>query len=148
MSPNPADDLNTIIDQLSRLDACAPGDPSIEFASTTVCGLKAEFDTLICQLREPAGLDPFANESGLRRAQELVLAIGLESKSKTCSERQGSGRIGPYELQEKLGEGGMGAVYKAMHSSLEKIVALKVLPPHRLNPQAISRFKRDRKSVV
>lgn len=38
-------------------------------------------------------------------------------------------------------------MYKALHSSLEKVVALKVLPRDRLTPQAISRFKREMKAV-
>ena len=147
MNPRPAHDMdrNALVEQLSRLDVCDPGDASITQAPSTVWGLKAELDTLIGQLREPAEPDPFSNESGLRRAQELVLAIGVEPK--TRRDRLESGQIGPYELLEKLGEGGMGVVYKAMHSSLNKIVALKILPPDRHNPQAISRFQREMKAV-
>ncbi len=35
--------------------------------------------------------------------------------------------LGPYQILGKLGEGGMGAVYKARHSRLDKMVAIKVL---------------------
>ena len=125
MNPRPANDLDAIVDQLSRLDSDDPSDAAIAPPPATVSGLKAELDTLIVQLREPAGPDPFASESGLRRAQELVLAIGFEPERIPRFERPELGRIGPYQLLEKLGEGGMGAVFKAMHSSLEKIVALK-----------------------
>ncbi len=41
--------------------------------------------------------------------------------------------IGNYQLQKKLGEGGMGAVYQAIHLPLSRIVAFKVLPPDRLH---------------
>jgi serine/threonine protein kinase/Leucine-rich repeat (LRR) protein len=140
-------DRDAVIEQLSRLDSSDPGDAAADQPPSTVRELKAELDTLLVQLREPAGPDPFADETGLRRAQELVLAIGLEPESRARDHRPELGRIGPYELLEKLGEGGMGAVYKALHSSLEKIVALKVLPRDRLNPQAISRFKREMKAV-
>jgi serine/threonine protein kinase len=37
-------------------------------------------------------------------------------------------RLGPYEIQSPLGAGGMGEVYRARDSRLERIVAIKVLP--------------------
>src|SRR4051812_43671963 len=41
--------------------------------------------------------------------------------------------LGSYVLLDKLGEGGMGAVYKARHGKLDKVVALKVIRPQRLS---------------
>lgn len=56
--------------------------------------------------------------------------------------------LGPYELIEKLGQGGMGAVYKAKHTRLRKIVAIKVLPPAAIgNAEAIARFDREMEAV-
>ena len=56
--------------------------------------------------------------------------------------------LGPYRLQEKLGEGGMGAVYKAVHEHLDKVIAIKVLPAT-LTQQAdaVARFRQEMKAV-
>ena len=57
-------------------------------------------------------------------------------------------QLGPYQLLDKLGEGGMGAVYKARHAKLGKLVALKILPQHVLSrPDALARFEREMMAV-
>jgi serine/threonine protein kinase len=57
-------------------------------------------------------------------------------------------RLRDYVLADKLGEGGMGAVYKAYHARLDRVVAIKVLPEQRLrDPDALARFEREMKAV-
>jgi TPR repeat protein/serine/threonine protein kinase len=52
--------------------------------------------------------------------------------------------LGEYEIQSKLGQGGMGAVWKAKHKRLGRLVAVKVLSSHLLDdPVAVTRFQRE-----
>src|SRR5260370_28362600 len=58
-------------------------------------------------------------------------------------------RLGPYEILAPLGSGGMGEVYRARDSKLERTVAVKVLPPHMAEDrEALARFEREAKAVA
>jgi Tol biopolymer transport system component len=58
-------------------------------------------------------------------------------------------RLGPYEILAPLGAGGMGEVYTARDTRLERTVAVKVLPERLAeDPDALSRFKREAKAVA
>ncbi len=57
-------------------------------------------------------------------------------------------RLGPYEIQSLLGEGGMGQVYRARDSRLNRTVAIKVLSsPAAASPELRERFEREARAV-
>ncbi|MHC4253655.1 MAG: protein kinase domain-containing protein, partial [Planctomycetota bacterium] len=69
------------------------------------------------------------------QAQELLNAVAVET---------GEARlVAGYEVISKLGQGGMGAVYKAKQTESGRLVALKILPPSLANEGLVARFKRE-----
>jgi Tol biopolymer transport system component len=62
---------------------------------------------------------------------------------------QTGARLGPYEILGPLGAGGMGEVYRARDTRLERAVAIKVLPARLSNDSvALARFAREAKAVA
>jgi len=57
-------------------------------------------------------------------------------------------KLGPYEIQSPLGAGGMGEVYRAKDTRLDRTVAIKVLPSHLSDdPELKQRMEREAKAI-
>jgi serine/threonine protein kinase len=57
-------------------------------------------------------------------------------------------KLGPYEILAPLGAGGMGEVYRARDTRLERTVAIKILPPHLSDDTTLrQRFEREAKAI-
>ena len=58
-------------------------------------------------------------------------------------------KLGPYEILSAIGAGGMGEVYKARDTRLDRIVAIKVLPTHLADRSELrERFEREAKTIA
>src|SRR5213078_426942 len=58
-------------------------------------------------------------------------------------------KLGPYEIQSPLGAGGMGEVYKALDTRLNRTVAIKVLPRHWADlAEMKQRFEREAQTIA
>jgi tetratricopeptide (TPR) repeat protein len=85
---------------------------------------------------------------GVARCKERV-AAEPRPRADTDGPGTGSTQKGRYEIVGKLGRGGMGIVYKAQDTVLDRIVAFKVLPETlKENPQALKNFLREAKSAA
>ena len=105
-----------------------------------------------CGLYSPAQLvalddippDILANPVALsERLRAAGLLTGYQTKKVRIS-RIVEILIGPYLVMDKIGEGGMGKVYKAIQLKVGLVVALKVVRPHLLsNKTVMRRYKRE-----
>src|SRR6202451_3096541 len=58
-------------------------------------------------------------------------------------------KLGPYEIAAPIGAGGMGVVYRARDTRLNRTVAIKVLPGHLADkPDLRERFEREARAVA
>ena len=163
-----SEEQNDRIDfHLQRCDEC----------EDTVAGFDLTMDSLVGELRDmgdkfdsaaatnnPIGSQGNADaaiiddpnfRSAMSNAKEIVaidfdLAVDDSEmrKSNNIERPECPRKIGQYEVVELLGYGGMGSVYRARHSQLEKEVAVKILPDRKMyNSVAIARFTREMKLV-
>ena len=71
------------------------------------------------------------------------------SKSRSLDEVSGLEQIGQYKINGEIGRGGMGVVFEAVHESLGKRVAIKVMPTPLVNSKNfVERFKREAQSAA
>ena len=57
-------------------------------------------------------------------------------------------RLGPYEIDREVGRGGMGVVYRARDTRLDRDVAIKALPDDSATPDRLARFDREAKALA
>jgi serine/threonine protein kinase len=118
-----------------------------QFVSRLVAsGLAAEEEAQ-AWLDEPA-LEGALNDG--RIAAELVKRQRLTGFQAECLTCDPPARLiyGRYVLLDRIGEGGMGQVFKARHAHLERLAAIKLLHEHALDsPEAVSRFRQEVKTA-
>ena len=73
----------------------------------------------------------------------------MENDAVAHSAQKSGAKLGPYEIVAPLGAGGMGEVYKARDTRLNRIVAIKVLPAHLADsPELRERFEREARTIA
>jgi eukaryotic-like serine/threonine-protein kinase len=116
----------------SAQDKAAPERSSfVRQASAGDSGLRHEVESLLAEDDKPVVLD-----ESLAAAAHAVFADNSGVNTGT--------RIGQYRIDSLLGVGGMGEVYRARDTKLNRDVAIKILPPaFASDPDRLARFKRE-----
>jgi serine/threonine protein kinase len=131
--------------------------------SSSLDALSLDTDPLVAGLRRPvpAGVTGDPEDS---RAADLVEALGSQLTTSPATDPTSPSvtgdetadhpppaleQLGQYELLDKLGEGGMGQVFKARHRLMGRVVALKVVHAKCLDrPDALERFGREIRALA
>jgi Tol biopolymer transport system component len=106
--------------------------------------LVARFPDRAAELRKLVGPDaPTIDTPDLRAAASTGLAGSSTGEAEGLPES-----VGPYRVVRRLGRGGMGAVYLAHDTRLDRPVALKVPRLAGLGPDAVERFRREGRAAA
>lgn len=149
-----SDDKSQAIQQ--HVDQCSACQTQLEMV---VAGTES-WDAAIGRVRQ--GEEPFNNtvfSEAMKRIKADELSNGGEVFGKNSanpfeylspSDKPDSiGRLGPYEVTQVIGQGGMGIVLKAYDPSLHRVVAVKILAPYLAhNSNARKRFVREAQAIA
>lgn len=135
----------------SVIESIGPHVESCLTCQATLETLDEVADSVVRDLRTDAGLLPVdpALAEHIREAEAISReAWGCAADVAENEDFQPGRQLGQYQLLARIGRGGMGAVFKALHTRLKRHVAIKLLPPERTrDPRAVSRFFREMEAV-
>ncbi len=106
-------------------------------------------DTLVGQLRQSTVDESFELEPQCQSAMAIALAaLAAANQAAAEDEIDLPSSIGDYEIVRSIGRGGMGNVYLAQHTKLDRTVAVKVLASNRLSdPRMHERFEKEMRAI-
>jgi eukaryotic-like serine/threonine-protein kinase len=142
--------LPAVILVTSMRAAIVPSPPRWTALVSFFAGLPAPFTAYIVAARDPSWAMLPAPRSiviSFAMAWCIIAIVSSFAISKVVyglrAEVKKAMRLGQYTLENKIGEGGMGVVYRARHALLRRPTAVKLLSPDRAATHDIRRFERE-----
>jgi serine/threonine protein kinase len=118
-------------------------------------GLVTAEEVQQCLEQQRGSIDDSGSGINQQSLGKLLVVNGMATRKQidrltpAIEERRASRQIPGYQMLEKLGAGAMATVYKAKQLSLDRMVAIKVLPrKHTNNPQFVERFYAEGKAAA
>ncbi len=123
----------------THLDVC---DQCVQTLDELLRGLK---DPILEALRHPTIADVFLAETNCQDVVRIIAQPPFVNHEERAPESERfPTQIGSYQLVDKIAEGGMGVVFRAVHLDFKKIVAVKLLSPSLPHaPTIVRRFRRE-----
>ena len=112
--------------------------------------LESEQNDVLKTLRDGVRTESLLQEPEFEQLRNTASFIQADTTSPAdVEEHPEAGKwLRDYRLVKKIGEGGMGTVYQAVHVHLAKLVALKILPADKLRSgQSVKRFRQEMRAV-
>src|SRR3954467_3427709 len=104
-------------------------------------GLATRTEIDFCREQQKQSSDPNQRSLGDMLVEHNFITVNQAKRIRQQLEERKSQQIPGYQLLDKLGKGAMATVYKARQVSLDRIVAVKVLPKKMSeNPEFVERF--------
>ncbi|TWT68157.1 serine/threonine protein kinase [Crateriforma conspicua] len=125
------DEFESAVQHVDQCENCQSQLPGLVSKTNGLTNLDSEEDSIF-------------GESACQFAIARLVSINVQRPMEVPMEQ-----IGPYEILEPLGQGGMGMVCLARHNRLKRRCAIKFLPPHRVTePGWLDRFDREMTTVA
>lgn len=144
-------------ERASYVEAACRGDPALEREVLDLLERSDPADVFFRRL----GLlvDPLRSRAGRAMRREEAAGADVRDAGNGLADREGAGpdapelppgaEVGPYRILDRIGSGGMGTVYSARDSRLDRNVALKFLPPWlAADPRAAERFRHEARAAA
>src|SRR5215208_2581585 len=112
-------------------------------------GLATRDEITFCREQQKQSSDPNQRSLADLLVEHAFITVNQAKRIRSQIEERNSSQIPGYQLISKLGKGAMATVYKARQISLDRIVAVKVLPRKSSdNPEFIERFYKEGKAAA